>query len=56
MAKQLNCWVAEDLAEQVEAAAAQEDRSVSSWLRRLIMSELTSRGDTGGDVDAEAAA
>ncbi len=40
MAKQLNCWIDEDLAERVEALAAAEDRSVSSWLRRLIMAAL----------------
>ena len=42
--KQLNCWVADDLAAQVEQAAAQDDRSVSSWLRRLVMAELRPEG------------
>jgi hypothetical protein len=40
MAKQLNCWVDDDLAEQVEAAADADHRSVSSWLRLLILSHL----------------
>jgi len=42
--KQLNCWVADDLAAEVEqAAAADGGRSVSSWIRRLIMIELRSQ-------------
>ena len=41
--KQLNCWVADDLAAEVEQAAAHDDRSVSSWLRRLILAELRPR-------------
>ena len=38
--KQLNCWVSDELAAEVEAAATHEDRSVSSWLRRLILAAL----------------
>ena len=44
--KQLNCWIDETIAERVETAAAQEDRSVSSWLRRLILRELASDDDS----------
>jgi len=46
MAKQLNCWVDDTIAERVETLAAQDDRSVSSWLRRLILRELDTNGDT----------
>ena len=46
MAKQLNCWVDDTIAERVETAAAQDDRSVSSWLRRLILRELASDDDS----------
>lgn len=46
MAKQLNCWVDDSIAAEVEQAAAHDDRSVSSWLRRLILSELRSRDDS----------
>ena len=38
--KQVNCWISEELAAEVEQAAASEDRSVSSWLRRLILRAL----------------
>ncbi len=40
MAKQLNCWVDDELAERVEAAANADHRSVSSWLRKLILGNL----------------
>ena len=55
MAKQLNCWVADDLAERVETLAAQDDRSVSSWLRRLILRELSSDDDSEPVGEREAA-
>lgn len=38
--KQLNVWLSDELAAEVEASAKADDRSVSSWLRRLIMAQL----------------
>jgi len=45
MAKQLNCWVDESIADRVEAAARADDRSVSSWLRRLVLAALDGAQD-----------
>lgn len=38
--KQINCWVSDELAAEIEKAAAEEDRSVSSWIRRLVSAHL----------------
>lgn len=38
--KQLNAWVDDEIAAAVEKAAADEDRSVSAYLRRLILAHL----------------
>jgi predicted HicB family RNase H-like nuclease len=57
MSKQLNAWISDDIFAQVEALAKAEDRSISSWVRRLIMREL--ENDNNGPelvaVDGDAA-
>ena len=53
--KQLCCWLDDDVAQRVETLAAQDDRSVSSWLRRLILRELSSDDDSEPVGEREAA-
>ena len=38
--KQVNAWVSDELAAELEQKARDEDRSVSALLRRLIVSYL----------------
>lgn len=47
--KQLGAWVTVELFEKISAIAKAEDRSVSSWLRRLIERELKENHGGVGD-------
>lgn len=47
MARTIQVWVSDDLAERVVRAAAKDQRSVSEWVRLLLVREL---GDPGGRV------
>lgn len=44
--KQLNCWVDDTLAAQVEQAATEDDRSVSAYIRRLLVQHLKAETET----------